>query len=124
MAKTTKMTKETFHKDLQSVLYTVMEQFRRIYGTIALIDGRNGKELIRFNGRAEDDAAALDLDELPVTYYMNMIYDYVIDGRLDKQLMNEYEVIEEDLALCEFVDVSKNNVQEILREGIDLVQHS
>lgn len=35
-----------------------------------------------------------------------------------------FEVIEEDLALCEFVDVSKNNVQEILREGIDLVQHS
>jgi Na+-transporting NADH:ubiquinone oxidoreductase subunit A len=32
-----------------------------------------------------------------------------------------YEVIEEDLALCEFVDVSKHNVQEIVREGIDLL---
>ena len=34
------------------------------------------------------------------------------------------EVIEEDLALCEFVDVSKHNVQEILREGIDLMLNS
>jgi Na+-transporting NADH:ubiquinone oxidoreductase subunit A len=28
------------------------------------------------------------------------------------------------LALCEFVDVSKHNVQEIIREGIELVQNS
>jgi Na+-transporting NADH:ubiquinone oxidoreductase subunit A len=35
-----------------------------------------------------------------------------------------YEVVEEDLALCEYVDVSKHNVQEILREGLDLLQNS
>ncbi|HRK55086.1 MAG TPA: Na(+)-translocating NADH-quinone reductase subunit A [Cyclobacteriaceae bacterium] len=35
-----------------------------------------------------------------------------------------YEVIEEDLALCEFVDVSKHNVQKILRDGIELLQNS
>lgn len=35
-----------------------------------------------------------------------------------------YEVIEEDFALCEFVDVSKHNVQEIIREGIELIQQS
>jgi len=35
-----------------------------------------------------------------------------------------YEVIEEDVALCEFVDVSKHNVQEIIREGIELIQQS
>jgi len=35
-----------------------------------------------------------------------------------------YEVIEEDLALCEFVDVSKHTVQAILREGLDLLQYS
>ena len=35
-----------------------------------------------------------------------------------------YEVIEEDLALCEFIDVSKHDVQAILREGIDLIQYS
>jgi Na+-transporting NADH:ubiquinone oxidoreductase subunit A len=35
-----------------------------------------------------------------------------------------YEVIEEDLALCEFVDVSKHPVQEIVRKGIELIQYS
>jgi Na+-transporting NADH:ubiquinone oxidoreductase subunit A len=35
-----------------------------------------------------------------------------------------YEVVEEDLALCEFVDVSKHPVQEIVRKGIELIQYS
>ncbi len=35
-----------------------------------------------------------------------------------------YEVIEEDLALCEFVDVSKTDVQAILREGIEALQEA
>src|SRR5690554_1978095 len=35
-----------------------------------------------------------------------------------------FEVVEEDLALCEFVDVSKHPVQQILRKGIELIQHS
>jgi Na+-transporting NADH:ubiquinone oxidoreductase subunit A len=33
-----------------------------------------------------------------------------------------YEVVEEDLALCEFVCTSKIDVQDILREGIDLME--
>ena len=32
-----------------------------------------------------------------------------------------YEVLPEDLALCEFVDPSKNNIQEIIANGIDLM---
>jgi Na+-transporting NADH:ubiquinone oxidoreductase subunit A len=35
-----------------------------------------------------------------------------------------YEVIEEDLALCEFVDVSKHPVQQLIRKGIELIQYS
>lgn len=34
-----------------------------------------------------------------------------------------YEVIEEDLALCEYVDVSKHEVQQIVREGLELMQN-
>jgi len=32
-----------------------------------------------------------------------------------------YEVVEEDMALCEFVCTSKIDVQEILREGLELM---
>ncbi len=42
----------------------------------------------------------------------------------DMEALGIYEVVEEDLALCEFVDVSKHNIQSILRQGIDLMIHS
>jgi len=35
-----------------------------------------------------------------------------------------FELVEEDVALCEFIDVSKHPLQEILREGIELVRNS
>jgi hypothetical protein len=97
MSKITKVTKDEMLTDLQTVLYSVMEQMGRIYGDIALVDRRDGKERIRFDGRAEDDAGALKLDGLPVTEYMSMIYDYAIDGRLDKQLRNDWEIVDEDI---------------------------
>lgn len=42
----------------------------------------------------------------------------------DMEALGIYEVIEEDLALCEFVDVSKHNIQEMVRDGIELIQNS
>jgi Na+-transporting NADH:ubiquinone oxidoreductase subunit A len=32
-----------------------------------------------------------------------------------------YEVVEEDFALCEFVDTSKTEIQAIVRKGLDLM---
>ena len=34
------------------------------------------------------------------------------------------EVAEEDLALCEFIDPSKHEVQSIIRQGIELMRNS
>lgn len=58
----------------------------------------------------------------------------LLPGHLIKSILAEdidemealgiYEVIEEDLALCEFADVSKHNVQGILREGLELIRLS
>ncbi|MCP4457056.1 MAG: Na(+)-translocating NADH-quinone reductase subunit A [Cytophagales bacterium] len=42
----------------------------------------------------------------------------------EMEALGIYEVVEEDIALCEFVDVSKNELQEVLREGIDLIRNS
>lgn len=39
----------------------------------------------------------------------------------EMEALGIFEVIEEDLALCEFVDVSKMNVQKIVRDGINLM---
>ena len=42
----------------------------------------------------------------------------------DMEGLGIYELIEEDVALCEFIDVSKHPIQAILRKGIDLLRTS
>ncbi|WP_194777053.1 Na(+)-translocating NADH-quinone reductase subunit A [Pararhodonellum marinum] len=60
------------------------------------------------------------MDILPV-YLLKAIMAEDYD---DMEELGIYEVIEEDLALCEFVDVSKHPVQQIVRKGIELIQFS
>lgn len=60
------------------------------------------------------------MDILP-TYLLKAILAEDFD---DMEALGLYEVIEEDMALCEFVDVSKNRIQEIVRDGLDLLQYS
>ena len=60
------------------------------------------------------------MDVLPT----HLIKAIIAEDFDDMEALGIYEVIEEDLALCEFVDVSKHQVQAILREGIELMQNS
>jgi len=61
----------------------------------------------------------IPMDILP-TYLLKAIMAEDYD---DMEALGIYEAVEEDLALCEFVDVSKHNVQKILREGLDLIKN-
>jgi len=59
----------------------------------------------------------LPMDILPV-----FLMKAIIAKDIDKmEQLGIYEVIEEDLALCEYVCTSKTEVQRILREGINLM---
>jgi Na+-transporting NADH:ubiquinone oxidoreductase subunit A len=60
------------------------------------------------------------MDILP-THLLKSILAEDLD---EMEALGIYEVIEEDLALCEFADVSKHEIQQMLREGIDLMQNS
>lgn len=60
------------------------------------------------------------MDILP-TYLLKAILAEDYD---DMEALGIYEVIEEDLALCEFIDVSKHDIQDIVREGLDLIRYS
>ncbi len=60
------------------------------------------------------------MDILP-TYLLKAILAEDFD---EMEELGIYEIVEEDLALCEFVDVSKHNVQSIVREGLELIQLS
>ncbi|MDR1055946.1 MAG: Na(+)-translocating NADH-quinone reductase subunit A [Prevotellaceae bacterium] len=59
---------------------------------------------------------------LPMDIYPVYLLKAILAEDIDKmEQLGIYEVIEEDLALCEFVCTSKTEVQAILRKGIDLM---
>ncbi|MDH5609423.1 MAG: Na(+)-translocating NADH-quinone reductase subunit A [Cyclobacteriaceae bacterium] len=62
---------------------------------------------------------------VPMDILPTYLFKSIIANDFDSmENLGIYELIEEDVALCEFIDVSKNHLQELLREGIDLIRHS
>ena len=59
---------------------------------------------------------------LPMDIYPLYLTKACLAGDIDKmEKFGIYEVLPEDLALCEFVDPSKNYIQDIIAQGIDLM---
>ncbi|MDR2009168.1 MAG: Na(+)-translocating NADH-quinone reductase subunit A [Bacteroidales bacterium] len=59
----------------------------------------------------------------PMDIYPQLLVKAVITEDIDKmEQLGIYEVIEEDLALCEFVCTSKIEVQSIIRSGLELIR--
>ncbi len=60
----------------------------------------------------------LPMDILPV----HLLKAILVEDIDKMEQLGIYEVLEEDLALCEFVCTTKNDVQDILRKGLDLMR--
>jgi len=59
---------------------------------------------------------------LPMDIYPVQLFKACLAGDLDKmEQLGIYEVIEEDVALCEYVCPSKIEIQNIIRQGIELM---
>ena len=58
----------------------------------------------------------LPMDIYPI-FLLKSIYGSDVE---EMEGLGIYEVAEEDLALCEYIDPSKNDIQELLRQGLDL----
>lgn len=59
---------------------------------------------------------------LPMDIYPVYLLKAILAGNIEKmEELGIYEVVEEDLALCEFVDPSKIEIQSILTSGIELM---
>ena len=59
---------------------------------------------------------------VPMDIYPMYLLKAILAGDIDKmENLGIYEVIEEDFALCEFVDPSKTEIQQIVRQGINLM---
>lgn len=101
--------------------------FNRAFGLLSFLNPKkefvvdtntHGEERAFVQTGVFEDVTPMDI--LP-TYLLKAIMAEDFD---DMESLGIFEVIEEDLALCEFVDVSKHDVQEILRDGLNLVQYS
>jgi Na+-transporting NADH:ubiquinone oxidoreductase subunit A len=55
-------------------------------------------------------------------YPLQLIKAIIIEDIDLMEKLGIYEVAEEDFALCEFVDTSKTDIQEIVRNGLDLMK--
>ncbi|MGK7395593.1 MAG: Na(+)-translocating NADH-quinone reductase subunit A [Candidatus Cyclobacteriaceae bacterium M3_2C_046] len=101
--------------------------FHRAFGLFSFLYP-NHEYKLDTNTRGEERAfvqtgvfeRVMPMDILP-THLLKAILAEDFD---DMEALGIYEVIEEDMALCEFVDVSKHNIQEIIRDGINLIQYS
>ncbi len=101
--------------------------FSRAWGLFSFLNYKK-EYVVDSNTRGEPRAfvqtgvfeKVMPIDILP-TYLLKAI---IAEDYDEMEALGIYEVIEEDLALCEFVDVSKHQVQSILREGIDLMLNS
>ncbi len=102
--------------------------YHRAFGLFSFLNSKKKEYVLDTNTRGEERAFVqtgvfenvLPMDILP-TYLIKAILAEDFD---DMEALGIYEVVEEDLALCEFVDVSKHDIQAILREGINLLRYS
>ena len=59
---------------------------------------------------------------LPMDILPTFLFKAILANDYDEmEELGIYELIEEDIALCEFVDVSKNELQKLLRRGLNLL---
>jgi Na+-transporting NADH:ubiquinone oxidoreductase subunit A len=62
---------------------------------------------------------------LPMDIYVEFLLKACLANDLDNmEALGIYEVIEEDIALCEFIDPSKQKMQKTLRDGIETLLNS
>jgi Na+-transporting NADH:ubiquinone oxidoreductase subunit A len=54
-------------------------------------------------------------------YPMQLLKSIIIKDVDQMEKLGIYEVVEEDFALCEFIDTSKTDIQELVRNGLDLM---
>ena len=61
-------------------------------------------------------------DVLPMDVYpIYLIKSIMAQDFEDMEGLGIYEMSEEEIALCEYIDPSKTDMQKILRQGLDLI---
>lgn len=101
--------------------------FQRAFGLLSYLNPK--KEYVVDTNTKGEERAFVQTGIFEKVTPMDILPTHLIKAILaedydDMEALGIYEVIEEDMALCEFVDVSKHDIQAIIREGLNLIQHS
>jgi Na+-transporting NADH:ubiquinone oxidoreductase subunit A len=97
-------------------------------GLLSFLNGSNKEYVLDTSTNGEERAfvatgtfeQVVPMDILP----MHLIKAILANDYDGMEALGIYEVAEEDLALCEFIDVSKQPIQKIIREGINMIRES
>ncbi|MDF9795270.1 Na+-transporting NADH:ubiquinone oxidoreductase subunit A [Catalinimonas alkaloidigena] len=99
--------------------------FHRALGLLSFLNPK--KEFVLTTNTLGEERAFVQTGIFEKVTPMDILPEYLIKAIMaedydDMEALGIFEVIEEDLALCEFIDVSKHEIQAILREGINLIK--
>lgn len=101
--------------------------YHRAWGLFSFLNGKNKEYVLDSNTNGEPRAFVQTgsfEDVTPMDIYPTYLIKAIMSEDFDNmEALGIYEVIEEDLALCEFIDVSKHDIQQIVREGLELMQN-
>ncbi len=102
--------------------------FHRAIGLMSFMGGKKKEYEINTNLKGEE-RAFVQSGAFEKVVPMDIYPTYLIKAILaqdyeEMEALGIYEIAEEDFALCEFIDVSKNDIQNIVREGIEMLRLS
>lgn len=102
--------------------------FHKAFGLLSFMNGAKKEYVADTNVHGEKRAFVMTgafEQVVPMDIYFDYLFKAILAEDFDNmEALGIYELIEEDVAICEFIDVSKHDLQEILREGLNLIQTS
>lgn len=101
--------------------------FHRAVGLLSFLNGsKEYKVDTNTHGEQRSFVVTGEFEKiLPMDVLPTYLFKAILANDYDEiEALGIFELIEEDVALCEFIDPSKNDLQRILREGIELIQES
>jgi len=116
-----------YHEFFGWILPTIKKlSFHRTLGLFSFLNKGEFKVDTNIHG---EERAFVETGKFEKVTPMDVLPTYLIKAIMaedydEMESLGIYEVIEEDLALCEFIDVSKHDIQAILRKGLELMQYS
>ncbi|MEQ9297836.1 MAG: Na(+)-translocating NADH-quinone reductase subunit A [Cyclobacteriaceae bacterium] len=100
--------------------------FHKAFGLLSFLTPK--KEFVLDTNTRGEPRAFVQSGEFEKVMPMDVMPTYLVKAILaedydDMEALGIYELVEEDIALCEFIDVSKHELQTILRSGLDLIRN-